>query len=1216
VRDNGAVSGHEIELRDDQIITSRTDIRGRIVYVNPDFVEISGYSETELLGQPHNIIRHPDMPPEVFTDMWTDLKAGRPWVGLVMNRCKNGDAYWVEAHVSPILDQGKISGFMSMRRKASPAQIAEAKQSYAIFREDTQQKKYVILHGRLKKKNWSETLFTRFNNASLTLKFILSSLIAASIVLSATTYFLAVHVSEILNENAHHQLRHDVSLVRAAFTARIDGTTVEVVAYAKTLTERVYDALGGKEKASRAGLLALTKQGTASQRNPIDFFVNDLRGFATVFVLTPKGFQRQLTSLLDEKGRLATGTFLAHDHPATDLLLAGKPYVGPARLFGRQYLTSYTPLLDAKGLVIGATIIGIDLAVQLESLKAQIRSMEIGDTGYYYIIDATPGPTFGTLILHPYQEGKVLPGVRDQSGHDLVLEMARKGQGEIDYPWKNTEAGETEDRLKMVVFETLDNPRWIIAGGSAIDEFTALSKRVVWLVVAAGLTMVGVIFVIILVLLRNLVLKPLNTQVLPTFDAMAAGNFDTPLDVSGNDQIARVIQGLESLRNRLAFESERERTLSRLHEKARKEAEGLSRVRAEFLANMSHEIRTPLNAVIGLAYLLAQSNLGQRNLEYVKRIEGAGKILLAIVNDILDFSKIDAGKLHLEEASFRLDDVLDNLSSLLRTRVQEKGLVLDYVVGPDVPQALRGDALRLSQILINLVSNAIKFTAEGSITVFVNATPRPDRRAELEFRVQDTGIGMTDEQISNLFRAFSQADTSVTRKFGGTGLGLVISKRLVELMGGTLWVDSHPQAGSTFGFSVWLGIDDTTTPLVAKSGYRVLVVDDNDLARKVLERLLVKLGCIVQAVDSGEAALTALRNSETARFDCVMVDLYMPNMDGLALGHHIRAECGHLTKLVMVTSENIQASPYSNALGDFDDVVEKPVTAARIGEVLSQLQNGRKNEPASSCQLPAPLDGLRILVAEDVPTNQLIMRDLLESLGATISIADNGQLALQQLATSGDRIDLILMDIQMPEMDGLEATRRIRAGQVRTDIPIIALTAHALEEERQRASHAGMNDFLTKPIEPAELISVIQRWRPRRARESSPPATVAQPAPDALISNLPGIDFEEGLRRMLNRRALYEKVLRDFHARFSGETERIRDALAANDVETATRLAHNLKGTGAMISATSLAASAAELEQALRNGAPEQLACLDQLDLALSQVLGGIKSAFKIEGPD
>jgi response regulator RpfG family c-di-GMP phosphodiesterase len=220
------------------------------------------------------------------------------------------------------------------------------------------------------------------------------------------------------------------------------------------------------------------------------------------------------------------------------------------------------------------------------------------------------------------------------------------------------------------------------------------------------------------------------------------------------------------------------------------------------------------------------------------------------------------------------------------------------------------------------------------------------------------------------------------------------------------------------------------------------------------------------------------------------------------------------------------------------------------------------------------------------------------------------------LATSGDRIDLILMDIQMPEMDGLEATRRIRAGQVRTDIPIIALTAHALEEERQRASHAGMNDFLTKPIEPAELISVIQRWRPRRARESSPPATVAQPAPDALISNLPGIDFEEGLRRMLNRRALYEKVLRDFHARFSGETERIRDALAANDVETATRLAHNLKGTGAMISATSLAASAAELEQALRNGAPEQLACLDQLDLALSQVLGGIKSAFKIEGPD
>jgi PAS domain S-box-containing protein len=1212
VRDNGAVSGHEIELRDDQIIISRTDVRGQIVYVNPDFTEISGYSETELLGQPHNVVRHPDMPREVFADLWSDLNAGRPWVGLIKNRCKNGDAYWVEAHISPILDNGVISGFMSMRRKATPIQIAEAEKNYATLRASNTLDKSVFLHGRLIKTNWQKALLTRFNNASLTSKFILSSLIAAIIVLTATTYFLANHVSEILNENAHHQLRHDVSLVRTAFTARIDGTTIEVVEYGKTLSERVYDALGGRTKASRESLLALTKQAATSQRNPIEFFTSDLRGFATVFVLTPKGLQRQLTSLLDENGRPATGTYLAVDHPAHALLLAGKPYVGPAHLFGRLYLTNYLPIFDAKGAVIGATIIGIDLAIQLKSLKEQIRAMEIGKTGYYYIVDATPGPYFGTVILHPFQEGKLLTSIRDQSGRDMLAEMAQKRQGEIDYLWKNAEAGEPKERLKMVIFATLDNPQWIIAGGSAIDEFTALSKRVVLLVVAAGLTMVGVIFVIILVLLRKLVLRPLNTQVLPTFNAMSAGRFDTPLDVSGYDEMAQVVQGLESLRNRLAFESERERTLSRLHEKARQEAESLSRARAEFLANMSHEIRTPLNAVIGLAYLLNKSNLGQRDLEYVKRIEGAGKLLLSIVNDILDFSKIDAGKLHLEEASFRLDDVLENLSNLLRTRVQEKGLVLDYVVGPDVPQGLRGDALRLSQILINLVSNAIKFTAAGSITLFVNATPRPDNRTELEFRVQDTGIGMSSEQISNLFRAFSQGDSSITRKFGGTGLGLIISKRLVEMMGGTLWVDSHPQAGSIFGFTVWLSIDDATAPTVARSGYRVLVVDDNALARKVLERLLVKLGCIAHSVDSGEAALAELRDSESAQFDCVMVDLNMPNMDGLALGHHIRAEGGHLIKLVMVTSENVHDSPYTNALGDFDEVVEKPVTAARIGEVLMLLQEGKKRKPVLPGRPPAPLAGLRILVAEDIPTNQLIMRDLLESLGATINVAGNGQFALQQLAASGDNIDLILMDIQMPDMDGLEATRRIRAGQVHPDIPIIALTAHALDEERQRASHAGMNDFLTKPIEPAQLIEVINRWKPQRVLEASPPVSSQQPARDAFPAKLPGIDIEEGLHRMLNRWSLYEKVLRDFHARFSGETGRIRDALAVNDIETATRLAHSLKGTGAMISATTLAASAAELEQAIKSASPEQTACLNRLDQALSQVLDGIKSAFNM----
>ncbi len=1211
MHETGHASEHLISIRDDQIVVSRSDAQGQIVFANADFIELSGYSEEELLGRPHNIVRHPDMPGAVFADLWRDLKAGRPWIGMIKNRCKNGDAYWVEAHVSPIWENGRIVGYMSMRRKASPAQIARATQDYAAMRADARTA-LSFRHGVLTRGRRIEWLRGKYDNAGLTTKLILTSVLAAIIILGAVTYFLAKHVTRTLNDNAGQQLRHDVSLLRAAVAARIESANLEVVEYSRTLSKRVYEGMGGEKKASLAALEAMLGQDAASRNNPIDLFLRDLRGVGTIFVLTPDGFQRRLTSAVDQNGQSAVGSFLATDHPANALLLTGKSYVGVARVFGHQYLTSYSPIFNAAGKVIGASVIGIDMADQLATLKSQMRSMKVGDSGYYYIVDATPGPYFGTMILHPYREGQVVDAL-ENNGHSLFEKMARQGQGEIYYDWKNIEAGETSERRKLVMFETLNDPHWVIAGGSSADEFTALSRHIIWLVVAGWLVMSVTIFLITLLLLRKLVLRPLNRQVLPTFQAMSDGRFDTPLDLRSNDEIGRVLLGLESLRNRLAFENERERTLSVLREKARHEAEHLSRARAEFLANMSHEIRTPLNAVIGLAYLLLQGKLGQREMEYVKRIEGAGKLLLAIINDILDFSKIDAGRMQLEDAPFRLDDVLDNLSNLVRNRVQEKGLVLEYVVSPETPQSLRGDALRLSQILINLVSNAIKFTAEGSITVHIDAEPSVDGRVELFFRIADTGIGMSEEQLGNLFRAFSQADSSVTRKFGGSGLGLVICKRLIEMMGGTIGVDSQPKCGSTFGFTVWLGLESTQTLLPPKAGYRVLVVDDNELARKVLEQLLLKNGCSVQTVNSGEDALIELRSPAGMLFDCVMVDLNMPDMDGVALAHHIRHERRKATKLVMVTGENIHVARYRHALEDFDSVIEKPVTAARLNEVLVELQgsaNGTEDLPAVA---KAPLAGLRILVAEDVPTNQLIMRDLLESLGATVEMADNGIIVLESLASFGNNIDLILMDIQMPEMDGLEASRRIRSGKARNDIPIIALTAHALDEERKRAIDSGMNDFLTKPIEPEQLLEVIQLWRPTTAAPASsapPPEQKKIATEGADLSKLRGIDVEEGLQRMLKRQALFEKILRDFESRFSGETSRIRAALAAGDSILAARQAHSVKGTGGMISARELASRAAALEQAIIANSPTTADCLDHFDKALEDVLGGIRAVF------
>ena len=1215
MHDSRLLTGKEVELRDAQFIVSRTDLSGRITSVNQDFVDISGYSEAELLGQPHNIIRHPDMPAEVFADLWADLKAGRPWIGMIKNRCKNGDAYWVEAHVAPVWEHERVVGYMSRRHKASPARIAAAAEAYADLRGNPASA-LLFEHGIASRRNAGSSLRRAVARASLGSKLILASLSAAAIILALSTYFLATHLTRALDEDARRQLTHGVSLLRAAVASRLDGARGEAFEFSKLLNDQIVDALGGRSKVTRARFERLLADKDSAQGKAVESLINDLRGQASVLILTPDGFQRRLSTARDASGQSPVGSYLTAEHPAYQALLAGKPYAGQVILFGRQHLAAYLPVFDANNEVIGASVVGFELEEPLRSLKDEVRSMQLGGSGYYYIVDATPGDYFGKLILHPYKEGGSLAQIRTEDGVDLIAELTRLKSGELIYSWMNEEAGELLARKKLVMFESLEDPHWIVAGGMSIEEFTALTQRVVWLVIAGGLAMVAAIFAVIVLLMRRLVLAPLNAQILPTMRAISSGHFDTPLDLRGDDEIAQVMQGLESLRNRLAYEQDRDRTLTQMHERARQEAEALAKARADFLANMSHEIRTPLNGVIGLSYLLRQSPLQQREMEYVRRIEGAGKLLLGIVNDILDFSKIDAGAVQLDINDFQLDDILDNVSSLLRNQVQEKKLSLQYVVAADVPQNLRGDALRLTQVLINLIGNAIKFTLSGHITLQVHCPRQENGRAELAIRIEDTGIGMTPEQVAGLFQPFTQADSSVTRKFGGTGLGLVITKRLIEMMGGTIAVDSTPQEGSTFRFNVFLGIGTPELRRTASANYRVLVVDDNALARQVLTKLLEKHGCAVETNDSGDSALARLRQDK-ARFDCIMIDLNMPGIDGLALAGMIRARLGRRTRLVMITGDNPHTPELQDALGDFDEVIEKPVTAARLGQILERLQGDRDDRSRSAAPAAAPLAGARILVAEDVPTNQLIMRDLLESLGASVALAGNGRSVIDTLYASPSASDLILMDIQMPEMDGLEATRLIRSGDVRADIPVIALTAHALENERQKAVEAGMNDFLTKPIDPAQLIRKIQKfghlWAapPQPATHPAPPAE-AEPAPSTLppFPALPGIDTADGLRRMMNKQALYERVLRDFRARFRGEPGRIREALAAGDRITAMRLAHTLKGTGGTIGASHLAALARELEEAIKQEQPGEDASLAALEIELDQVLGSIEAKF------
>jgi PAS domain S-box-containing protein len=633
---------------------------------------------------------------------------------------------------------------------------------------------------------------------------------------------------------------------------------------------------------------------------------------------------------------------------------------------------------------------------------------------------------------------------------------------------------------------------------------------------------------------------------------------------------------------------------------AKRIAEEATQAKSAFLANMSHEIRTPMNAIIGLSHLALKTALDAKQRDYVSKIHNAGTSLLGIINDILDFSKVEAGKLAVESAPFRLDEVLDTVSSLVAQKAADKGLELVFDVAPDVPYGLIGDPLRIGQIVTNLLANAIKFTERGEIDVRVRLAERTGEKVQLRFEVADTGIGMTREQAARLFQAFSQADSSTTRKYGGTGLGLAISRRLVELMGGTIWVESEPGTGSTFGFTAWLGLGGEEAARrrvlpAALNGARALVVDDNPSAREILCELLRALGLGVGAAASGEEALDAVRRAEGDRpFDIVLLDWKMPGLDGIETARRIGggARLAHPPRLVMVTAfgrEELRAEAEAAGIGAF---LVKPVSRSTLVDTLVALFAPEQGEVARAAAgvadgLPA-LAGARVLLAEDNEINQQIAVELLESAGVAVDVAATGREVLERLARAPQGYDAVLMDLQMPDMDGLEATRRVRADARFAGLPIIAMTAHAMVEERSRCLAAGMVDHIAKPIEPQAMFRTLARWAKGGRSAAGTPRRAAGAGGE--LPEIAGLDAAAGLRRVGGNGDLYSRLLRRFAEGQAGAAQRVREALAAGERAGAEREAHTVKGVAANLGLTGLSDLAAVLERAVREGKGEKRA--------------------------